>query len=79
MCGIFGTINYEIPVDQQKIFQGLWHRGPDERDRQSIDNLHLYHTRLAIQDLSPMGRQPMEYNGLMIVFNGEIYNHLELR
>ncbi|NQX43084.1 asparagine synthase (glutamine-hydrolysing) [Pedobacter steynii] len=79
MCGIFGTINYEIPVDQQKIFQGLWHRGPDEQDRQSIDNLHLYHTRLAIQDLSPMGKQPMEYNGLMIAFNGEIYNHLELR
>lgn len=79
MCGIFGTINYEIPVDQQEIFQGLWHRGPDEQDRQSIDNLHLYHTRLAIQDLSASGRQPMEYNGLMIVFNGEIYNHLELR
>lgn len=79
MCGIFGTINYEIPVDQQEIFQGLWHRGPDEQDRQSIDNLHLYHTRLAIQDLSPSGKQPMEYNGLMIVFNGEIYNHLELR
>lgn len=79
MCGIFGTINYEIPVDQQEIFQGLWHRGPDEQDLQSIDNLHLYHTRLAIQDLSPLGKQPMEYNGLMIVFNGEIYNHLELR
>ena len=79
MCGIFGTINYEIPVDQQEIFQGLWHRGPDEQDRQSIDNLHLYHTRLAIQDLSPSGKQPMEYNGLMIVFNGEVYNHLELR
>ncbi|RQO64948.1 asparagine synthase (glutamine-hydrolyzing) [Pedobacter sp. KBW06] len=79
MCGIFGTINYEIPVDQQEIFQGLWHRGPDEQDRQSIDNLHLYHTRLAIQDLSASGRQPMEYNGLMIVFNGEIYNHLQLR
>lgn len=79
MCGIFGTINYEIPVDQQEIFQGLWHRGPDEQDRQSIDNLHLYHTRLAIQDLSPSGKQPMEYNGLMIVFNGEIYNHLDLR
>lgn len=79
MCGIFGTINYEIPVDQQEIFQGLWHRGPDEQDRQSIDNLQLYHTRLAIQDLSPSGKQPMEYNGLMIVFNGEIYNHLDLR
>lgn len=79
MCGIFGTINYEIPVDQQEIFQGLWHRGPDEQGLQSIDNLHLYHTRLAIQGPGPLGKQPMEYNGLMIVFNGEIYNHLELR
>lgn len=79
MCGIFGTINYELPVNQQQIFQGLWHRGPDEQEEQSIDNLRLYHTRLAIQDLSSTGKQPMEYNGLMIIFNGEIYNHLELR
>lgn len=79
MCGIFGTLNYDTPVDPQQIFQALWHRGPDEQDMQSIDNLSLYHTRLAIQDLSSSGKQPMEYNGLMIVFNGEIYNHIELR
>src|SRR5690606_21189325 len=43
------------------------------------DNIELYHTRLAIQDLSEMGKQPMCKDGLSIVFNGEIYNHLELR
>lgn len=80
MCGIFGTVNYDIPRDQQEqIFKGLWHRGPDDQDTEQIDNLVLYHTRLAIQDLASSGKQPMEYNGLIIIFNGEIYNHIELR
>ena len=78
MCGIFGSINYKIPLDRQ-IFEGLWHRGPDEQNKKKVDNLTLYHTRLAIQDLSVSGQQPMEYNGLIIIFNGEIYNHMELR
>jgi asparagine synthase (glutamine-hydrolysing) len=78
MCGIFGTINYKSPLDS-KIFDGLWHRGPDEQHLRKVNNLTLYHTRLAIQDLSVSGQQPMEYNGLIIVFNGEIYNHMELR
>jgi asparagine synthase (glutamine-hydrolysing) len=79
MCGIFGTINYEYPIDKGKIFSGLLHRGPDEQEYYSSDNVNLYHTRLAIQDLSFTGQQPMEYNGLVIVFNGEIYNHIALR
>lgn len=79
MCGIFGTLNYQLPVNEQVIFEGLAHRGPDEQAFETIDQLVMYHTRLAIQDLSPGGRQPMEYNGFLIVFNGEIYNHLELR
>ncbi|WP_432709910.1 asparagine synthase (glutamine-hydrolyzing) [Pedobacter sp.] len=79
MCGIFGTINYEYPIDKSFIFNGLLHRGPDEQGHYSANNVNLYHTRLAIQDLSITGQQPMEYNGLVIVFNGEIYNHMELR
>ncbi|WP_432714752.1 asparagine synthase (glutamine-hydrolyzing) [Pedobacter sp.] len=78
MCGIFGSINYKIPTESQ-IFEGLWHRGPDEQNFKKINNLTLFHTRLAIQDLSVAGQQPMEYKGLVIVFNGEIYNHMELR
>ena len=43
-------------------------------------NLYLGHRRLAILDLSPGGHQPMPYGGsLWIVFNGEIYNYIELR
>lgn len=79
MCGIFGTLNYPFPIDKQVIFDGLAHRGPDEQGYKSFGRLVLYHTRLAIQDLSPMGRQPMEHQDLFLIFNGEIYNHLELR
>ncbi|PRY48308.1 asparagine synthase (glutamine-hydrolysing) [Arcticibacter pallidicorallinus] len=78
MCGIFGTLNHQT-TDSDLILSGLYHRGPDEQNTLEIDNLQLFHTRLAIQDLSPMGAQPMCHNGLYIVFNGEIYNHMELR
>lgn len=78
MCGIFGTLNHQTR-DCKVILSGLYHRGPDEQNKLEIDNLQMFHTRLAIQDLSPMGAQPMCHNGLYIVFNGEIYNHKELR
>ncbi|NCG17083.1 MAG: asparagine synthetase B, partial [Synechococcales cyanobacterium H12SWP_bin.12] len=60
-------------------------RGPDDRGfwRESghSDGLELLHTRLAIQDCSPLGHQPMVASdrGLVLVFNGEIYNQQELR
>lgn len=79
MCGIFGAINYNVTLPDDRIFRSLWHRGPDQQGQVNVNNVKLYHTRLAIQDLSISGQQPMEYNGLVIVFNGEIYNHMELR
>ncbi|HEY0668389.1 MAG TPA: asparagine synthase (glutamine-hydrolyzing) [Sphingobacteriaceae bacterium] len=79
MCGIFGTLNLAVAEQASQIFAGLYHRGPDEQAFMVKDNVQLFHTRLAIQDLNMTGRQPMHYNGLSIVFNGEIYNHLELR
>lgn len=78
MCGIFGTLNHRTQ-DCDLILRELYHRGPDEQNKLEIDNLQMFHTRLAIQDLSPTGKQPMCHNGLYIVFNGEIYNHNELR
>ncbi|EDM38340.1 WBPS [Pedobacter sp. BAL39] len=79
MCGIFGTINYRCSLSDEEVFRGLWHRGPDQQGAEKLGQVSLYHTRLAIQDLSASGKQPMAYHGLVIVFNGEIYNHMELR
>ncbi len=79
MCGIFGSLNYNTSRNYKDIFKGLEHRGPDQQNHISVDSLELYHTRLAVQDLTVSGQQPMHHNGLYIVFNGEIYNHLELR
>ena len=78
MCGIFGTVNW--PHDSPAHLRvSLFHRGPDEQREWRKDNVYLFHARLAIQDLSPGGRQPMTYGIYTIVFNGEIYNHKQLR
>lgn len=79
MCGIFGTLNFNSSKHNDEIFRELFHRGPDEQHHFQQDNLQLYHTRLAIQELTELGQQPMSHHGLTIVFNGEIYNHQEIR
>lgn len=79
MCGIFGTLNIAVSDRASEIFGGLYHRGPNAKGLSIDDNVELYHTRLSIQDLNITGRQPMHHHGLSIVFNGEIYNHMELR
>lgn len=77
MCGILGGIN----IDKQ-LFEPakkrLQHRGPDENGEFEYQQLYLYHARLSIQDIST-GQQPLHNNGYTIIFNGEIYNHVELR
>ncbi len=78
MCGIFGTIHYPIE-DKAAVLASLAHRGPDEQNLLCVGPVDFYHARLAIQDLSPSGRQPMESGEVYITFNGEIYNHWELR
>ncbi|GAB0150785.1 asparagine synthase (glutamine-hydrolyzing) [Marinobacterium sp. BA1] len=85
MCGCFGFLGGKkayfgvLDVVENK----LYHRGPDDSgtwydERQTIA---LGHTRLAIVDLSPAGHQPMASpcDRFVIAFNGEIYNHLDLR
>lgn len=77
MCGIAGTINFKNTISQQ-IFSSLHHRGPDENGLYQFENINLIHTRLSIQDVSH-GQQPFHFGNFSVVFNGEIYNHLELR
>jgi asparagine synthase (glutamine-hydrolysing) len=83
MCGIAGWLG-TLPDHEQhasRMAQALRHRGPDAHGMQSWPEATLIHTRLSIIDLSPTGAQPManEDGSIWTTFNGEIYNHLELR
>lgn len=88
MCGFVGFIggsefNANLKDSIEKMTESLTHRGPDSQGTWLCEdnNIALGHTRLAIQDLSSNGHQPMisPSSRYIIVFNGEIYNHLELR
>lgn len=77
MCGIAGSINFKLSYDQ--INRTMFHRGPDEQNGFLASNVDLFHLRLSILDLSG-GKQPMTIGErYTIVFNGQIYNHNELR
>ncbi len=85
MCGIAGYFQSKVKesYDLNRVKDLMSHRGPDGSGiyKSKSKKVGLVHTRLAIQDLSEQGRQPMETsNGSsVIVFNGEIYNFKELR
>ncbi len=82
MCGIAGSIRFREPAPPLDL-ELLQHRGPDgSGEWRSLDQrVWLGHTRLAILDLSTAGSQPMvdPSSGVVLVFNGEIYNHLDIR
>ncbi|MEO1958044.1 MAG: asparagine synthase (glutamine-hydrolyzing) [Nautiliaceae bacterium] len=76
MCGIYGFVGREYrEIDFR---DELRKRGPDGDGVFYDENITLGHTRLAILDLENAS-QPMEFDNLVIVFNGEIYNYKELR
>jgi asparagine synthase (glutamine-hydrolysing) len=76
MCGIAGSINHSLNIPL--LTCDLLHRGPDEQTTFTEENLILHHHRLAILDIAG-GRQPMHFEHLTVIFNGEIYNHLDVR
>ena len=85
MCGIGGIVLFDggspDADGMQRMVGALRHRGPDDEGFWVQAGLGMAHTRLSIIDLSPAGRQPMhlESPSLSIVYNGEVYNHRELR
>ncbi len=85
MCGIAGQYCYRGGVPDGELVsqmsERLAHRGPDGEGSYIKGNIALAHRRLAIIDLSPDACQPMtnEDGSLWLVFNGEIYNFVELR
>lgn len=87
MCGIAG-IAYSTPTRQKRAIGAVkrmmdiqTHRGPDDSGLYSDDYVVLGHRRLAVIDLSSLGRQPIsnENGTVWVVYNGEIYNYRELR
>lgn len=88
MCGICGYISKNrITEDELRLMNDtMIHRGPDDNGVMLYPgtggyNVGLAQRRLSIQDLSPLGHQPMESKDgrISLVFNGEIYNFLELK
>ena len=84
MCGISGILHFgripDAPARARKMADVLFHRGPDGDGYWSDSAVSLSFRRLAILDLQT-GNQPManEHGTVWVVFNGEIYNHVELR
>jgi asparagine synthase (glutamine-hydrolysing) len=81
MCGIVGIINRNGKMLHESILNVISHRGPDDFGDFCEKEVYLGHRRLSIVDLSATGHQPMQsFNEKhVIVFNGEIYNHLEIK
>jgi len=84
MCGsigIFRRFPGTEPVLAEADIDRLPHRGPDGRGRYDDDRASLGHRRLAVIDLTDTGTQPRPFGGdrLVVTFNGEICNYLELK
>jgi len=83
MCGICGikseNFNQTIGSNFIKMLNSLHHRGPDFQNSYKDKNLYLGATRLKILDLQDRSNMPMQFDDYIILFNGEIYNHKELK
>jgi asparagine synthase (glutamine-hydrolysing) len=85
MCGICGIIRFDNqPVQEapiREMMRIMKHRGPDDEGIFLENNLGLGFVRLSIIDLTPAGNQPMfSHDGrYVMVYNGEIFNYIELR
>jgi asparagine synthase (glutamine-hydrolysing) len=81
MCGILGTLPAITSDLLQKGLNQIAHRGPDGQGIWVDDDHHvaLAHRRLSILDLSDAGKQPMEFENLVITFNGEVFNYIEIK
>ncbi len=85
MCGISGIINFNNKLVEETniriMMHKMKHRGPDDEGLFIDKNVGLGFVRLSILDLSPAGHQPMysHDNRFVIIFNGEVYNYIEIR
>jgi len=78
MCGIAG-FNFIDKNLLNSMLNSIRHRGPDDKGVFFDKNVSLGHVRLSILDLSLKAHQPMEFDNLVLIYNGEIYNYKELK
>ncbi len=85
MCGIAGVIskNYFKAPDLEKIKSLMFTRGPDKQDcfifNENGISLNLYASRLKILDIEERSNQPFKFDEFILIYNGEIYNYLEIK
>ncbi len=89
MCGIAGYItkkkysNFSFDIARKTLKKLMKNRGPDQQGSfcHSLNNylINLFSSRLSIIDLDPRSNQPFKTDNLVLIFNGEIYNYIELK
>lgn len=85
MCGIAGIVNFNnqdaLVENVETMIRAIKHRGPDDEGVFLKENIGLGFVRLSILDLSIAGHQPMKSKDdrYVIIFNGEVYNYIEIR
>ncbi|WP_127844471.1 asparagine synthase (glutamine-hydrolyzing) [Psychroflexus aestuariivivens] len=86
MCGLVGFVDIKQKSTEahlRAMVGTLKHRGPDSQDHLLLKRSNYYiglgHARLSIIDLTSVANQPMQFEHLQIVFNGEIYNYKEIK
>ena len=84
MCGIAGFFQPDLQPQEglnllEKMLVRIAHRGPDARGKMEHQNFYLGHNRLSIIDLNEAANQPFNRGSNWLIFNGEIYNYLEIK
>lgn len=77
MCGIAGS--FRCNVDVAAMVRRLRHRGPDGCGVEARGDAVLGHARLSVRDLTDASAQPFRLDDVVLTYNGEIWNHVELR
>ena len=83
MCGIIAATSLngikKLVPSLKAALDALDHRGPDNTSYWYDENVFLGHTRLAIIGLDSASNQPFSYENLSLIYNGEIFNYIEIR
>lgn len=80
MCGLYFDSNFNkssVSIENLEVL--LKHRGPDSMQVYEYGHVRLFHSRLAIVGLEKESNQPYSFDDLVIVYNGEVFNFIELR